>query len=601
MEHILNLDELILLISNILKSNDVNVKNNSIFKDIIEEHEIIKKNNENLSNENKKILEENKLLSDEITDLKLYTSSLEECIEPNDKAINYLNMKCQNLNFKYDEIKKKLSKLVKQNNILVEENENIIKQQDKIIVKAKQKYLDERIKLNTQIQKLNDIINDMTFEYNNVFEEKNILLNENELLREEITTIKNKYTNEINIISNSNLEQNKIILELENKINDKNDINDKLNKQMEQLNNEMSSLKNKYSDEILSLKNKYIDEISTLKSISELKINSLETENKTLVEQLKTTQENTQTELNKNILVGGNKENNELILNNDNIGIWEQKNTNKRTQLKNKMFFENELKTTMNKESQEIESKTTNNTNNTNISFSTDYMISFLHNENKLKPKEERIKTNNKNLPIIIEESEEINNNNFDTNIFFKNKISSLTNSNNSTDTKDKYIDLSKINNIFVNSENSNKDTNGKIKELREFITNEKYNKLEELEELEEIKKPVEIVKPQIIISKTPEINELKKPEKIEEIAKNKNIIQIGASKTQNPRNYKNKMDIHIIDGIKKMVIGEEMTTLTEQEININDKKMVHLTYNKKFRRFKREQDKQNKLINEFK
>lgn len=536
MEYKININELILLIKNILNNDNIQIKTNGIFKDIIDEYENIKEQYETISKVNNKLIEENKIMSDEITNLKLYTSSLEECINPNDKTINYLYIKNQNLKFKYDGLKNKLNKLVKQNYKLMEDNKNIIELHNINIIKLKEKYINERKELNDNLKK-------------------------------DIETLKNKFEDEINILNMSKEEQNKIIQNMENNINNKNSI-------IEEKNNQIEELKYKLS--------KCQTEITDIKNTTDNKINILETDNKTLQKKILTLN-NQEIKQNNNMVGGGG----EIVLNCDNIGIWEQKNINKKTLLKNKMFFDNEIKAIEKKKIEEIENK---QANNTNISFSTDYMVSFLHNDNKLIPKEERINIINKNLPFIIEESKEMNNNdenNLNSNIFLKNKFSydtSLKSLNNSTtqSEQDKYIDVSKINNIIINTENTT-NTHNKIKELQEFIKLENNNNLQELQDIkilipekiekkQEIKKHIEPLKPEI----KQQINNI-----------------IGGSNS--------KMKIHLIDGIKKMVIGEEMTTLTEQDINIDDKKVVHLTYNKKFKRYKREQDKNNKLMNELK
>jgi hypothetical protein len=76
------------------------------------------------------------------------------------------------------------------------------------------------------------------------------------------------------------------------------------------------------------------------------------------------------------------------------------------------------------------------------------------------------------------------------------------------------------------------------------------------------------------------------------DVYKNNNIVNDTQENKQNLSggNKKNKMDIQIINNVKKMFIGEELTTLTEQDINLEDKKKIHITYNKKYKRYKRQQ-----------
>jgi hypothetical protein len=585
MEYNFNIDELITLINNIINNNNDDLKNNILFNDIIKEYKQHKINNEILTNEIK-------VMKDEIKELKLLNSSLEECIRPNDQEINYLIIKNQNLKFKNDKLKTYLKKILIQNNSLTQDNYKLFKENNITIDKIKTEYLNDKQTLNEQIIKINTMFNDLSYNYNNLVEEKNIIDNNNKLLIIELEEYKYKYENEINILNISSVEQNKIIMDIEEKITLLNNTIDEKNKKimeqskviMEQckeieefkiklinIDNEINSIKNISENKINILEynnNILIEKIETLKKITDGKNNILEIDNKILNDNIPILENNKN---DNNIFIGGEKiqeNNNEFILNTENIGIWEKSVGNKKTQLKNKIFFDNEIKMQMTKDDEQqqelniLEEKTNNtkNTNNTNISFSTDYMVSYLQNENKVIPKEKRVKTIN-------------------------NKISSISNS-----TEDNYIDISKIPNIIIDTDNSNNNdinnsnnndindnNNYHLKEMKNIIVNDDIN----------IKNIVNDNNDNIIINNIGKNN-------------NNNDIIIGGKIHKN-KNKNNKMYVHLINGVKKMVIGEELTTLTEQEFNIEDKKTVHLIYNKKIKRYKREQDKENKLINAFK
>ena len=150
MEYLLNFDDILLLIGNIFKKTDTRIFNDGIFKLIEEEHDILKnkcelliKSNDERDIENKKISDENIILNNELKELKSYTSSLEECIHPNDKTINYLTIEVQNLKFKKDELKKLINSLRKQNKILKDEKIDIIKKHKNFYEIIKNKYTEE--------------------------------------------------------------------------------------------------------------------------------------------------------------------------------------------------------------------------------------------------------------------------------------------------------------------------------------------------------------------------------------------------------------------------------------------------------------------------
>ena len=503
MEYLLNFDDILLLIGNILKKTDAHIFNDGIFKLIEEEHDILKnkyelliKSNDERDIENKKISDENIILSNELKELKLYTSSLEECIHPNDKTINYLTMEVQNLKFKKDELKKLINSLRKQNKILKDEKSDIINKHKNFYEIIKNKYAEELQKEKIQIKSMNFIINDAKSKYDDIISLKNKLLDENELLKLEKTNIINshgeeinKYSNdiknyleEINFLNNSSTEQNKIIEALEKKNNKENIINAELIKQIstigndnkiiiDGLNKKLSTMHNDnkiiidaltkerdiLNSELLKIKNTHAGEIKNL----EEKNNILDKENKNLETKINTLAQEIKKlkEIKKNTLIVDMSDN-EIILNADNIGEWENKTINKRTHLKNKLFFEKELKAI--------------------------------------------------NKDIGIEEMKE-------------NKFT---------------LRIEPANNELINT----------------------------------------VINEPVLIGGGNLINGVV----------NEPVLNGGAHQPKKIYSMNKKMDINIIDNVKKLIIGEEPTTLTDQDIDINDKKKIHLLYNKKTKRYNR-------------
>ena len=493
MENInITIDELTLLFKNIIDNKSLNFDDNNILKNIIKEHDELKK--------------QNFLLQNELNDKNLQISSLEECIIPNDDAINNLNKKYYNLKNKFDEIKKNVNGLLKHNDNLIIEHNKYIEELNNFKCKSK----NDKNELKKYSMKLKENINKIKTEYTEI-NNKKILLESK--IEEQYNLIDEIKTKNNNLYDNNSKQYDEIQLlklnidELNNKIININNENDNLIKQND-INNDNLIKQN--------------DEIKLLK----LNINELNNKIK-----------------HNDIKLGGNNSKQEIILNNDNIHLFDNHLTRKNIQHKNKLFFENELKQQEIKNNNKLNNDDNNSkiSNNTNISFSTDYMVSYLKNDNKLKPKEEQI-----NIINIINEDNE--NYNLNVDIFQKNNLSSLTILNISdnkinSSPEENYIDVSKI-----NSEKNNIDV------------------------------------------------------KINNDISNQNLNLIGGNDIKKHNNKpNNKMNIHIVDDIKKMYIGEELTTLTEQDINLNDKKKIHLTYNKKFKRFKREQVKNDKLIQELK
>jgi chromosome segregation ATPase len=175
----------------------------------------------------------------------------------------------------------------------------------------------------------------------------------------------------------------------------------------------------------------------------------------------------------------------------------------------------------------------TNRYKGENISYSTDYMVDLLKVSEKVKP---QIKKNTNNNLGTIEEIEitesdesEINKNN---SIFLKNNV------------KDNYIDIRDMK-ILNESDEIKNNKKGLKKELDDFIVNNRNNNNEDIN----------------------------------------NIVYVGGGK-------KNKIEIRQIDEKYKMKFDGEFSTLTEQNINLNDEKAIKKIRHRKYMRHIREKNK---------
>jgi len=182
----------------------------------------------------------------------------------------------------------------------------------------------------------------------------------------------------------------------------------------------------------------------------------------------------------------------------------------------------------------------TNRYKGENISYSTDYMVDLLKVSEKVKS---QIKKNTNNNLGTIEEIEitesdesEINKNN---SIFLKNNV------------KDNYIDIRDMKILNESDNNTNKNNNELRKELDNFIINNR-------DDNEDINK----------------------------------IVYVGGGK-------KNKIEIRQIDDKYKMKFDNDFSTLTEQNININDEKTIKKIRHRKYMRHIREKNKLDDLRNE--
>lgn len=180
----------------------------------------------------------------------------------------------------------------------------------------------------------------------------------------------------------------------------------------------------------------------------------------------------------------------------------------------------------------------TNRYKGENISYSTDYMVDLLKVSEKVKP---QIKKNTNNDLGTIEEIEiiesdddsEINKNN---SIFFKKNV------------RDNYIDIRDMK-IFNESDDIKNNKKGLKEELDDFIVNNRNNNNEDIN----------------------------------------NIVYVGGGK-------KNKIEIRQIDEKYKMKFDGEFSTLTEQNINLNDEKTIKKIRHRKYMRHIREKNKLDEL-----
>ena len=412
---IIDIDDITSLFKKILNNDTFSIVHDNIFQEIL-------KNYENIKNENFK-------LNDKIEQLKLYSSTLRECLDPTDEQLNtYVK--------KYSILREKYEKLKTYSKILCSDNDNILKEYNNIIIQLKKQIGDSKAENYKIIQD----------KFNN--ELQNILLKKvNKMQNVNIDELKNRLK-KYETVNNG---QNETIDELKKEINEINITNDNIIND-----NIMTNDTNHKELYILS------DSDDSKNYIDISKINNIFTDDN--IDNID------------NNLINKNA-NGVIIINNDNLHIFEKHYINKRTQKKNTEFFENEIKIN----TVEIKNNTGEIKNNYNdISFSTDYMVSLLRDDAKIKPK---------------------------------------------------YSNLIKT---IINEDN----------------------------EYEILNLPHE---PKIIN------NEIQKNTIHEKIL-------MGGKKI-------NKMNIEIINNLKKMVIGGEITTITEQELNLDDKKKVHLIYNKKSKR----------------
>ena len=554
----LTIDEITNTIMNIMKDETVLQNSNLILQDIY--------------NKYSKTHSENNQLKQELSEMKLYTSSLEDVIRPNDNEIF-------NLNKKNSKLLDKINKLEKINNDIRTDNTGIIDG-----LKRYRKSAENEIEeLNNNIKELKKNIKELKNQLNNEinkelkFEELQNKLNSK--LNNELNNTNKQLNNEINELKKENKLQIIKLEELEKQLNNKlnEELNNKLNEELNNTNNHLINeidelkIRNKQllnEKDILIIKN---EELSEQINISLIEINSLSKKNIVNSDELITTSDNyinlddvinsnNNNNLNNNINSNINSNNNSNInSNNSNINSninSNNSNNNSNINLENEIkqiggieiklndieLFERQYKPT--KRTQQInetffklekEKEKDNDPNKkifgeqktkyNDVSFSTDYMASLLCNETKLKPKRER---------------------------------------------------TNKLNTIYDEINDDDDDNDSEIKLCDKII------------------KTTEKIK----------TNDIKPIQNIQQI-QNENLKGGSPSKDDNLATLKTdmkpnkKMDIHIIDNVKKMLIGGEFTSITEQDINMNDTKKIHLIYNKKTKRINREKEKVNKLKNE--
>lgn len=178
------------------------------------------------------------------------------------------------------------------------------------------------------------------------------------------------------------------------------------------------------------------------------------------------------------------------------------------------------------------------------ISYSTDYMVDLLKVSDKVKKNHSKKYNDNNNTLETIQEIEIIESDTTDDEIVKKNNSIFMNNKQ-----IEKYIDIKKMK-IVNESEENNIDNDGNLKKkLDDFIKNNKNDD---------------------------------------------NIIYIGGGK-------KSKIEIRQIDDKYKMKFDNVFSTLTEQNINLNDDKLIKKIRHRKYMRHNREKNRLADLQEEIK
>lgn len=491
----INIDELTKLIYNIINNDTFSIEDNNILTELMKNYKNLEKYNTQLK--------------DELEELKLYSSSLKESIDPLDEQVNFYVKKYSKLKEKYNEMSNKNNKLLNQNNKLIIEHNKLIKE-IKIIFDKKENDKQNFKTLLTQLE--SKIINidkqKKQLEQDNLNKELHIKMCE---------TLNDTLQNKINELEETNNKHKKHIEELELKLLELPEERKQIFISKPVILNDKQEIKENYitTDTQAIMKNIFPSEKPDIKqsvkideTLNEIISNSEDSKNYVDVSKIlniftdsyfEDETPDKQDEIKQEI-----KQDEIIKINNNNIDIFDKHFINKRTDKKNAEFYKEELQKPIKYNTGETKR------NYDNITYSTDYMVSYLKNDNKIKT--------------------------YYSNDKFKQKA---------------------INSMEI---------------IRE---DEDENKI--------IEAPKQEIKAPNIIKQAPNF----------EIEAPKNNLKGG--------NKQNKTQIHLIDDVKKMVIGGELTTLTEQDINIDDKKKVQLIYTKKYRRYKRQKDKQDILLNELK
>lgn len=493
-------------------------------------NEFITKCNEKIS-----IIEDNEALNVEITDLSKQINKI--TLKYNETEKKYVNL--------YNDLRDCRIELKSSN----EEKEKIRKNVDELFL-LKTKYEKDIELKNQQLKQIQKKYNENKAFWKKLLidlEEKN---NNYHKENKELSEQNNKYIDEINKIEEFkktlyNRLSSDTIEKIDVSIVDMIERANEYEKKYKELSNQHNILNNNYED----LNNKYKELISNQTN----ETNELKRQIKLLTEQI----ENERKQHNDNIIVMETK--NKIIdtqeikqslisgahhkIDNNFIGC-NQKGGNQENikyfDIRDKKaigHFEKDILLFNEKNDENKYKEPTNRYKGENISYSTDYMVDLLKVSEKVKP---NIKKNTNNDLGTIEEIEiieseeygEINN----KNIFLKKENSDISGG---------YIDVKDLK-ILNSSDNEIKINKKELKkELDDFIVNNRNDNNENTN----------------------------------------NIVYVGGGK-------KNKIEIRQIDDKYKMKFDGEFSTLTEQNINLNDEKVIKKIRHRKYMRHIREKNK---------
>lgn len=479
------------------------------------------------------------------------------------------------------------------------DNDIEIKNLDEFIKKCNEKIsiIEDNEALNVEITDLSKQINKITLKYNETEKKYVNLYNdlkdcrielkssneEKEKIRknvDELFLLKTKYEKDIEL-------KNQQLKQIQKKYNDNKAFWKKLLIDLEEQNNNF----NKKNKELTEQNNKYIDEINKIEEFKKKLCNRLSSEtiekiDVSIVDMIEraneyekkykelsnqhnilknnyddlndkykdfiSNQTNETNELKRQIKLLTEQIENERKQHNDNIIVMETKNKIIENQkggnecnikyfdIRDKKaigHFEKDILLFNETNNDNKNKEPTNRYKGENISYSTDYMVDLLKVSEKVKP---QIKKNTNNNLGTIEEIEitesdesEINKNN---SIFLKNNVGDITLGCN-------YIDIRDMK-ILNESDEIKNNKKGLKEELDDYIVNNRNNNNEDI-----------------------------------------NIVYVGGGK-------KNKIEIRQIDEKYKMKFDGEFSTLTEQNINLNDEKTIKKIRHRKYMRHIREKNK---------
>lgn len=416
---------------------------------------------------------------------------------------------------------------------IIEEKEIMSKNIDELYF-SKTKYEKDIELKNQQLKQIIKKYNDNKAFWKNLLidlEEQN---NNYQKENEELSELNNKYIDEIKKIeefkkSLCNKLSSDAIEKIDVSIVDMIEKANEYEKKYNELSTHHNILKNNYDD----LNDKYKELIS----IQTNEKNELKEQIKLLTDKI----ENLKRQYNDNIIVMETK--NKIIENQKggnevNIKYFDVRDKKAFGQLQNEILLFNEK----NDDDNKINKQSNNRYKGENICYSTDYMVDLLKVSDKVKSNIKKYNDMDTIKEIQINESDttddyrdlfndEKNINDLENNsIFIKKNIS---------DSNDTYINIENMK-ILNDSDDGKNNKEMMKKELNDFILNNRNTN---------------------------------------------NIIHVGSGK-------KNKIEIRQIDDMYKMKFDSDFSTLTEQNINFNDEKLIKKIRHRKYMRHIREKNK---------